>query len=850
MKAFLCILLLFTCIITKAQDQSANAGNATALKTKLNQTISQFAKHAAYHPTEKIYLQLNKPWYNRADTIWFKAYTVTGNHKLTDLSEVAYVLLVNNRDSVLQRLNLKLNTGTASGHVALPPYITPGTYHLKAYTNWMRNEDESYIYDRPINIGGIAANPTTTTASQTDIQFFPEGGTLINGLRNRIAFKAVNPNGSPANITGKITASDGSTVAELQSGHDGIGVFTLTPQEGKTYKATIQPANGQSQTIQLPKALAEGYILTVNPSPDSLSIIIAANPQLFKNKAGHGFYLVVQAVGKIVYSVSSPLLTSVSGLNIPVTRLPSGIVRLTLFSETGEPLQERVAFIQRPDNVSMDIHSEKTSYAPYEKVNLSVSAGNAAGNFSAAVINETFVPADDETEPTIFSQLLLSSELHGVINNPAYYFKDKDEKTLDDLDMLMLTQGYRKLEWKKLLDTVNKVSPYFAEEGLSISGTIKSIAGKPVAKGNVSLFIPAQHIIAATTTDSIGRFTFAGINIIDTASVVLKASGINNDNNVLIYLDRNKPKTNPSSFFNEPPAIVTEAMKKAYANQEKQSPANKQLNEVTINDKKLNGSENPPWAPVLNHSDNLNGSGHANQVILGKDLVDCVHLTDCLITKIAGIRVYDDGQITEIAKGRLSQSATNISAAKLITAVTANSSTSPKAPPKNLQNSDVNPAAITDRQPFEIILDGAQVDANTINYLNVNNIYSIEVLRSGAYKNIYGTDAFGGVLLITTKRGSDDNDLQIIKKSPGMMSYVFNGYYKERSFYMPKYTATNSIVQDQRSAVYWNPDVITDKDGKTSLNFTNAGKGNYRVVIEGIDNDGHLGRTVYRYKVE
>ena len=85
------------------------------------------------------------------------------------------------------------------------------------------------------------------------------------------------------------------------------------------------------------------------------------------------------------------------------------------------------------------------------------------------------------------------------------------------------------------------------------------------------------------------------------------------------------------------------------------------------------------------------------------------------------------------------------------------------------------------------------------------------------------------------------------------MTFPFAGYYKAKAFYVPKYDhpKTNDQSSDLRTTVYWNPNVVTDKDGKASFEFyNNDTKGTYRVVVEGIDDDGKLGRTVYRYKVE
>jgi hypothetical protein len=147
------------------------------------------------------------------------------------------------------------------------------------------------------------------------------------------------------------------------------------------------------------------------------------------------------------------------------------------------------------------------------------------------------------------------------------------------------------------------------------------------------------------------------------------------------------------------------------------------------------------------------------------------------------------------------------------------------------------------KSPMNILIDGVP---GNLNQVNVGDIYSVEALTSMKYTSIYG---MGKLLLITTKRGVPDNEQMPIEKAPGILSYGFTGFYKTRTFYAPKYDPANAL-SDQQSAVYWKPDVLTGKDGKSMLEYNNAGKGSYRVVVEGIDVDGRLGRAVYRYKVE
>jgi TonB-dependent SusC/RagA subfamily outer membrane receptor len=153
---------------------------------------------------------------------------------------------------------------------------------------------------------------------------------------------------------------------------------------------------------------------------------------------------------------------------------------------------------------------------------------------------------------------------------------------------------------------------------------------------------------------------------------------------------------------------------------------------------------------------------------------------------------------------------------------------------------------------MQIIIDGMAIDDATIlDNFNAADIESIEVLKSIGYTSIYGGRGGGGVLLITTKRGGPNYSYR--RYAPGIITYNPKGYSKSRVFYSPQYDnpKTNTAVPDLRSTIYWNPNVVTNNDGKASFNFFNAdAKGTYRVVVEGIGSDGSLGRQVYRYKVE
>jgi hypothetical protein len=283
-------------------------------------------------------------------------------------------------------------------------------------------------------------------------------------------------------------------------------------------------------------------MLTINNTqPDTLLIKVAVNPAAFKAQAGKGVYLIAQAGGKVYYTTACKLDEPVYTVAISKDHFPTGVLRVTLFTEAGEPVNERVVFIRQPDQLLLKVNANKASYAENENVHLDVSAntigGEAqAGNFSAAVINEDKVPADEMAEPTLLTELLLSPEVHGSIKNPGHYLAYADERSAADLDLLMLTQGYRKLEWKQATDTIRQQPKYMAEDGLTISGTVTTKSGKPVVKGKVSLFCAQILLKVDTLTDENGRFNISGLNVAGKTPMTIKAqNGTSND--VKITLD-------------------------------------------------------------------------------------------------------------------------------------------------------------------------------------------------------------------------------------------------------------------------------------------------------------------------
>jgi len=156
-------------------------------------------------------------------------------------------------------------------------------------------------------------------------------------------------------------------------------------------------------------------------------------------------------------------------------------------------------------------------------------------------------------------------------------------------------------------------------------------------------------------------------------------------------------------------------------------------------------------------------------------------------------------------------------------------------------------------QPMQIVLDGMFMEADALSMINPFDVETIEVLRGVGNTAIYGSRGGGGVLIITTKRGdSGGYDRELY--TPGIVTHSPQGYYEVREFYVPDYSKpADSLagMKDLRTTIHWAPNIVTNQDGAASFEFYTAETpGTYRIVVEGLDVDGRLGRAVYYIKVK
>jgi TonB-dependent SusC/RagA subfamily outer membrane receptor len=801
MKRILIVILALFFIASKVYCQTISQDHI----------ISELKTYSINHPTEKTYLHFDKPYYAAGDTVYFKAYVTAGErHELSGISGVLHVDLIGTDGKIERSIKLQLANGMGRGDFALADSLPAGNYCIRAYTRWMRNEGN--YFEQVIPVGSVhwpkipeSAVKRATADTKPDIQFMPEGGGLAYGIESKIAFKALGTNGLGIGVKGTVVDNLNKVVCAFESRHLGMGYFNLKPEQGKTYRARLTYAGAGRDMIDLPIPVSSGIIMSVNnDSLPTARIRLQANKTYFNQNKGNDYTLLIYS-GGIATTVALKLDSASICLDILKRRLHTGVATLTLFSSTNEPICERLLFIQNYDQLSLNISTDKPDYTTRGKVSIHISARNRAdsavvGQFSVAVTSESKVPIDENSETTILSNLLLTSDLTGTIEQPNYYFTGITPEKLKELDLVMLTHGYRHFIWKQVLDNNNQPLAWKPERSLQIRGLAKSLFGKPLPKARVALISFVPESLTNTVADDKGEFLFDTLAFNDSIRFVLQAVNVKGKNKTkLIY---NSDQTLPITIAEV--TGQTDNIPASYLeNNEKQQ---EELNKMglgkgrILNEVKIRGIRPDDKYETQSFA----GAGHADQVM---------HAAE--IEKI-------QGPLATSLNGRLH----GVSFAGSTPYLT---------------------GGLGNGHQMLVIVDG--IENADISSLNANDVETVEVLRF-ANAAIYGMQGGNGVVIITTKKTMQLSPKEIA--SVGILPITVQGYYNARAFYSPKYVSNSPDSRpDLRSTIYWQADLATDKDGNAAFNYYNAdGKGNYRVVVEGIDEKGNIGRQVYRYRVD
>ena len=378
-----------------------------------------------------------------------------------------------------------------------------------------------------------------------DVTFYPEGGVLLEGTLVKVALKALKSNGESSEINGIVYDNHDNEVTRIKSGNSGMGIFAIQPEKAKTYYAVCTNEKGKSKRFDLPVVHNDLYDLCVTQSKDNLHISVLKSAVMTQQDT---LYLLAHIRGVVYYADSLP--TGKTSVIIPKNLFPSGVLQLLLLNARLQPLSERLVFIRNDDQAAADVHTDKDNYAKRSLVQTDVTVTDAdhnslTGNFSVSVTDDSEVIPD--TCNNILTSLLLTSDLRGYIERPASYFNNNATAS-NRLDLLMLTQGWRRYDVPALIEGTLSYPAAALEIGAQISGTVKNVlTGKPNSGVEVTIFSPNQKYYDKTKTDKNGRFCFINCDLPDSARFIVHANPKRGIRRLDIDLDSFPKRTLPAA---------------------------------------------------------------------------------------------------------------------------------------------------------------------------------------------------------------------------------------------------------------------------------------------------------------
>jgi hypothetical protein len=789
-------------------------------------------------PFEKAYLHLDRPYYSAGDDIWIKAYLVDApTNKLSDNSNNLYVELVSPDSKIIKQMILRMDKGTGAGDMHLEDSIASGNYQIRAYTSWMRNFGETFFFKKVIvienQIEPTALNQPRQDESNEkfDLQFFPEGGALVENVNTVLGFKAVNSSGYGYNINGFVISSQDDTVASFTSAHLGMGSFVFISKPGLKYFAVGSDGNKNSFKVELPSALKTGYSLNVSDvNKNFFQVNIRTNQVTLDHFLIHKMII----IGKSHNSLCTKANVKISGTNNSVIlskkEFPEGIALLTLMDTTGKLYCERAYYINSQEKYQINVVPDKKVYTPRQKVILQISVKDTSNNPVSANLSVSVVDGNQvkgfEKKQDIRSYLLLESEIRGHIEQPSYYFDTLNTDHYNALDNLLLTQDWRNFVWNFIPDTAIKFD-YPLEKGITLSGSLLHKWGnKPIAGAKITMAMlrndnPSYKF---TQTDSKGKYYLEGLNFTGPQVISVRATDKKNRGIGLISLD---------TVYNNT-ALVN--YKSGY--------------KPKIDSNGVSSNIEPYESREI--SDYKEGATIKYNILKKYHLSDTIAIGEVIVNARRPVKENDDGHFRSYGVPDYSLTVTDRMSGS-------------HDPIQVLQGRTEGLYITGDfHQGYQFIfhgqkvpkgesplflLDDREVDLSTICNVPIEAVDKIEYIKESGALAFYGFRGSFGVISVLTKRG-------INGPIPPVLNFITRrvyGYYQARTFYTPKYNIPESEYNkpDLRTTIYWDPNVVTDKDGNATISFFNAdSKAIIKVDVEGIVGLGIplVGRSSFEIK--
>lgn len=771
--------------------------------------------YANNFPQEKIYLQFDKNIYRSGETVWFKAYVFTGADPSL-MSRNFYAELSDPSGKILERKVYPVTESSTAGSFDLPKEATSRHLHVRAYTTWMTNFDTAFYYERDIRIYDSqldSAGTVTVVPREARMQFFPEGGDLVAGVENAVAFKANDQFGLPVTVKGVLQDRSGKELLAFESLHDGMGKFVLTPDMGDSIIAVWKDDQGVAHRTGLPVPKPTGAVLRAIPGNQKVLFSVSRSadggPELRR------LTIIAHMHQHLVYKARINLEENfMSGGTIPTAQLPTGVMVLTLFDADMVPVAERVVFVNNHDYLfAPELSVQIKGVTRRGKNTLVIDVPDTIKtNMSLAVTDAT---ADGEfpDDDNIISHLLLTGEIRGHVHDPYFYFAGNADSLVNMLDLVMMTHGWRRIKWEALAKGQLPVIRNQEQDFLALKVDVLGIDPYKIRKDETINVILSRKDSSTQVLSvphiSGSRFAVTGLVFFDTVKAyymfnttkaLADEAAVTFSNGLVRGVKAAKPLFTGFDGWTAEDSVYLRRNKFIAQEQARVAPIDdakfKTLTAATVTAREKSASEKLD-------------ERYASGMFAGGDAQTFSLLDDAMATAYPDIFTYLQGKVAGLQ----------------ITP-----SGGPGAAP-SLSWRGSRPS---------LYLNEMQVDASQLQSVAVPDIAMVKVFRPGSGVGFGGGS--GGTIAVYTKKGGDSKGADASFK--GLPKATVVGYSMPKEFYSPNYLENSpaNAREDLRTTLYWKPYVLTDKETmRVHIDFFNNDiSRKLRVVLEGFNEDGKL----------
>jgi len=949
---------------------------------------------------EKIYTQTNSNQFFPGDTVWFKISMVNAiNHQPVGIEKLVYVDLVSPENKLVIHQIFPQEHGFTDGSFVLDHNLTPGNYKLLAYTNYMRNFNSDFLFQKPITLvanraentdwefssrivagangdsvfvkmyahcrNGYELNedielhlqlargtvlgatcPITNNAGsfnffvpdslklpiallsvnqngekssseryriklsvqKPDLQLLPEGGYLVPGLQNKMAFRCIDADGNPLNVDGQLWNSDGRMISSFATEYDGMGVVNFTPLVGQQYTAQINYRDSVF-SYDLPSVNEQAYSLQLlRQDADSIHFAM-----LKSGGKTADFFLLGHCRGNTKFMATGILENQRTEISIPTLNFPEGILTFTLFVNR-VPRGERLVYLDKKENIRFKLvreWMEETNVTANFTLQAFRKDGSPVnGNFTVSGWNTKLENSLDTLE-NIRNYLIFTSDLQGEVLAKSRALNPTDPEMDHKRDLLLMTYGWRRFNWFDIASYGDEKLAYQPEKGLYLDGRIyRKLTGKPVPKNfEVSIILTqAKSVhIDKTYTNENGQFSFALPAFMDSASLTIQTknrSDRQKDYIIDLHTNLEQMHLNAMSFdkisksgssplvLNLPAAnqSVSYATSKPAAAPSVKTP---QIKKPRIDNYYFPGKDTFMIEEVEARSNFLNRrdsmiaqSGQPDVVIESAQLKKLTEekawyssLWDLLSDQVPGLQIRQAPYSPSLAKS-CNLVIANPNEVESLTGDTFGIG-SPAVYFNVTQNPDGYLYIFVDKDflnnenvplyDFLSYMDPVEIESInfiarpknydiSMNFMDVFTNVSLEVGRQDLVNSLETSgNLFPNQMELMTKmqRTSAPPAFLFIttkskggvfyQRSKGLQSLFISGISPQREFYIPKYKPTDSDAQ-ARKTVYWEPQLVTDTNGVAHISIPNAVINSNTVFqIEGISARGESGSQTFTF---